>query len=139
MSSVVNFSGFFSSFDFYVAIPITQEVPYPVKRDHQRLNTENERIKKLLKRITRSGYGSVKIEDACNGVEESSCSLSGDARSILTQLLKNNKYITDFYRLSIADSGARGNQSFILVPERFVEEMQDHYNKTTLYDCSQCE
>jgi len=137
MSEVINFSWYFSSFDFYVAIPITNEVPYPVKRDHERINRESERLSRILKKITRAWYAEASITNVCDGV--SNCKLSGSARSILTSLIKNNKQITDFYRLSIADRQYVSVNSFILVPNNFTSEMSDHYNKDTLQSCSQCE
>jgi len=137
MSQIINFSWYFSSFDFYVAIPITNEVPYPVKRDHQRIHTETERLSRILTKITRAWYGESPIPNVCDWVEN--CELSWNARSIITTLIKNNKYITDFYRLSIAGRSFSSQDTIILVWDDFTSQMKEHYNKDTLTDCSQCE
>jgi len=137
MSKIIDFSGYFSSFDYYVAIPITNEVPQQVKRDHNRLDRETERLSRLLKRAIRSWYGDVYVEDACQDVEW--CDLEWTVRGILTVLLKNNKKIVDYYRLSIVDEKWQSDADFILVPDNFDGEMEQYYNKDTLSDCSLCE
>lgn len=138
LSQVINFTGFFSSFDFYVAIPITQEVPYPIRRDHERLQQENERLSRLLESITRRWYGNARVDNPCEGVTDR-CNLTGSARYVLTVLLKNNKKITDMYRLSIADNMYLSETDFLLVPNNFESEFQNSYNQDTLSDCSQCD
>ncbi len=137
LSEVINFRGYFSSFDFYVALPITNEVPYPLQRDHKRLTQQDDRLNQTLKSISRRGYSDVPVPDVCNGVEN--CNLEWNAVWIITELIKNNKNITDFYRLSILDRSYLAPEEFIIVPENFSSEMKDHYNKFTLYECSSCE
>ena len=138
MSQIINFSGYFSSFDFYIALPMTQEVPYPIKRDHQRLQRETERLTNMLQKITKRWYAWTPIENPCQWISET-CSLSWNARSVLVDVIKNHKYIVGFYRLSINDSAYVSSRKYILVNDNFESEMEQYYNKTILTDCSQCE
>ena len=137
LGQTLNFSGFFSSFDFYVGFPAVSDIPYPIKRDHERLEREWERLARYLQKIIRSGYGEVSLENICDNIPN--CNTSGTARSILVELVRNNKNITDAYRLSVLGRSNIAQQSFIFVPENFSDKMEEYYNKDTISACSSCE
>lgn len=140
MSKVIDFGSYYSSFDYYVAVPITNEVPEQVKRDHELLNKQTERLTNLLERAIRAWYGEAVVENPCEGVEDSCKVLERwNVRGILTALIANNKEIVSFYRFSIVDQRNYADADFILVPDNFEGEMGAYYNKDTLTDCSLCD
>jgi hypothetical protein len=118
MSKLIDFESYYSSFDYYVAVPITNEIPQEIKRDHDLLNNQTERLIKLLERAIRAGYGEVEVENPCEGVENCK-GLKGNVRGILTVLIANNKKIVNYYRLSIIDQRNYGELDFYLVPDTF--------------------
>lgn len=138
LSSITNFSSHYSSFDFYVALPITTEIPYPVKRDHQRLQQQTDTLTTTLQRLVRRWHGSTIVSDPCSGIDN--CDFRDvSVRYILTELIKNNKNITDFYRLSIIGKPYSQSSDFVIVPDGFDADIEEHYNSGTLFDCSQCD
>ena len=50
LSKLTDFGEYFSSFDYHVTVPISNEVPQEVKRDHDLLDKESERLQKFSKK-----------------------------------------------------------------------------------------
>lgn len=48
MNALLSFKNHFSSFDFKITLPVTNEVPPVVKRDHQKLEQISEKLTRLL-------------------------------------------------------------------------------------------
>lgn len=136
---LTDFWEYFSSFDYYVTVPITNEIPQEIKRDHDLLDKESERLQKILEKVIRSGYANSEVENPCEWVQYCDERFEGTVSGILTQLIKNNKEIVSYYRLSIIDKRSYGNTNFMLVPDTFEWEIGANYNKDTLADCSLCD
>jgi len=53
MNSLLNFNDYHGSFDFKIALPITNEVPNEVKRDHKKLEDIANKLTKILESASR--------------------------------------------------------------------------------------
>lgn len=138
-NSILSFWDFFGSFDFNISLPITNEVPQEVKRDHRRIERETEKLEKILETSEKRNIAGVSVENVCDGV--SYCELSDwSARDFLVELIKNNQKIAQLYRASILDKPfLQADQEIIIVSDDFVSQIQSYYNKDTLTACSSCE
>jgi hypothetical protein len=49
-TDLLDFGNYFGNFDFKISLPITNEVPKEVTRDHNKLEAETEKFTQILKR-----------------------------------------------------------------------------------------
>jgi len=138
-NSVAGFGWYFSSFDYYVALPITNEVPYQIERDHRLLVNQNIILLNTLKTIVRNGQWWVEIEKVCDWVSGSCPFEWQTAQNILSSVIKNHKNIIYFYETSILGNSYKSANNFVLVPDNFKESFTLAYNKWSLTGCSECE
>jgi len=140
LNSLLSFWNHFSSFDFNISLPITNEVPTEVKRDHTRLQKETEKLSQVLQRSEKRNIAWKIVPNICSGVSNCSFSENMSARNILVEIIGNNEKITELYRGSILDK-AYGtlDDTYILVSDDFRGQIEEYYNKDTLTDCSSCE
>lgn len=138
-NSILSFRAHYGSFDFWVSSAMTNEVPKVVKRDHDSLEGETEKLTSLLKKSAHRGSISLKIENICEAVEN--CNIpDGNAWDILALLINNNKLITQLYQASVLEKpGLEPTENIILVADGFRTEIKSYYNKDTLTECSRCE
>ncbi len=138
LNSLLSFWDYFGSFDFEIALPITNEVPQAVKRDHRHIKRLTEKLSRILKTAEKRATAWVNVKNICDGV--SYCKLSdGSARDYLVELIKNNQKIAQLYRSSILDKPFLAkDQNFILVSDDFKWQIRSYYNKDTLSSCSEC-
>lgn len=134
----IEWDDLFSSFDFNLSLPITNEVPAQVKRDHKKLTEKTEELIKLFKKLLEDWYWNVKVEDACWSVNN--CQFEWKlAKSMLAEVIENNKNMVVYYRYKIIDKEYSFSKSLIFTPEWFELEMWKYYNKDTLTKCSKYE
>lgn len=139
LNSLLNFNDHFSSFDYKIALPITNEVPNQVKRDHRKLESIDTRLSNILEASSRRNTGWWSSDTLCDWV--SYCTLQEwSVRQALLSAIKNNREIIRLYESSILDKAFLAeNRNFILVSDDFEAQIQDYYNKDTLGQCSKCE
>ena len=143
-NQIINWDGYFSTFNYYITLPIIWEIPYEVKRDHNLITREIEFLNKYFKKIISKWYSDTKIKKVCSWVKNSSnCKLDNKkAKQILIELIQNTERILELYRLSISDKKDEfeHKDSLILVDKNiFITEITNHYNNFTLSDCSRCD
>ena len=138
-SSFLSFGDYFWNFDFKIALPITNEVPKEVTRDHRKIESETERFIQILERSVKRGTSEVVVEDICLWV--SNCNIDASkAEDALTDIINNNRKITRLYETSILDKAHLAkDRDFILVSNDFESQIESHYNKDTLGACSKCD
>lgn len=139
LSSILSFNDYFWSFDYKISLPITNEIPAQVKRDHDRLERESDILINLLKTSQKRKTSGGIIQDVCSWV--SNCNVLDDsAENIITWLIKNNRNIIRLYESSILDkSYLASERDFLIVSSDFESQIQEYYNKDTLGSCSKCE
>lgn len=138
LNQTLSFANHFGSFDFHIALPITNEVPQVVKRDHQKIEQYSERLTSILETAEKRGSATVIIEDICSGVSQ--CNLPDNtARMHLINMIKNNDAVAQLYRASIMDKSYIAEREWLLfVANDFVSQIEEYYNKDTLTSCSAC-
>lgn len=139
LNSLLNFNDHFSSFDYKISLPITNEVPNEVKRDHRMLENIDSKLSSILETMSRRNISWVSHENICDGV--SYCDINDvSIRWALILIIKNNREIIRLYETSILDKAYLAeNRNFILVANDFEKQLQEYYNKDTLGLCSKCE
>jgi len=139
INGLLSFNDYFWSFDYKVVLPITNEVPNEVKRDHRKLESISERLNNMLETAHRRNTVWAKSDNICDGV--SYCEIwEVDMWTVLTIAIKNNREIIRLYESSILDKAYLAeNRNFILVSTDFEAQIQEYYNKDTLGSCSKCE
>ena len=139
LNSLLSFRDHYGSFDYHISLPITNELPQEVRRDHDRITRETERLTQILETSSRRSTSSTFIEDVCSGV--SYCSFWEEtAQAILVAVIQNNQKVAQLYRASVLEKPQLAtDRNFILVADDFISEIESHYNKDTLTSCSSCE
>jgi len=138
-NSLLNFNDYFGSFDFKIALPITNEVPNEVQRDHRKLETIWERLTSILETSTRRNTSGAQSDTLCDDIDN--CPFSEvSIWQTLVRAINNNREIIRLYESSILDKAFLAeNRNFILVSDDFESQIQEYYNKDTLWSCSMCE
>ena len=139
-NSIVNWNGYFSTFDYYVTLPMTQSVPYPLKRDHELIQTQIKRLNTLMETVIRRGADFTPVKWACDGLQNVKCELNDlPAKQIVVELTKNTEKLADLMRLSIIGQPENFVWDFFLVKPNFRDEISIYYNKYTAEACARCE
>lgn len=139
MNSILSFRDYFWSFDYHISLQITNEVPAEVRRDHDRIESQTERLTTILETTSRRWKWHIIVENICEGI--SHCTLWDlSAQAALTQVIQNNQKVAQLYRASVLERPELANdRNFILVADDFVSQIESHYNRDTLTACSSCE
>lgn len=139
MNGLLSFNDYYGSFDFKIALPITNEVPNEVSRDHRRLENISNRLINILESASRRNTLSAQSDAFCENIDN--CDLwEITVGTALTIAIKNNREIIRLFESSILDKAYLAeNRNFILVSEDFESQLQEYYNKDTLWLCSKCE
>jgi hypothetical protein len=133
-----DWTGYYSTFEFYITLPLTQSVPYPVKRDQEFITNQVDTLTKLLENITGRGQQDIPIEKPCEWVEDVCKIETWTARWVLWLLLMNTKNIGELYRLSILWKESEFWWEIQLVNSDFKSQFAEHYNAFTAENCSRC-
>jgi hypothetical protein len=138
-TSLLSFNDYFGNFDYKISLPITNEVPKEVKRDHNKLESETERFSQILQRAEKRWTSEVLITDICSWVSD--CDIGNiSVRNALSLVIRNNRNITRLYETSILDKAFLAtNRNFVLVSDDFESQIETYYNKDTLGACSKCD
>ncbi len=139
-NSLLDFNDYFGSFDYKIALPITNEVPNEVKRDHRKLESINTTLTNILKTSKRRNSGWASIEKVCEWVSYCENLSVETVEGLLVEVIKSNRNITRLYEASILDKAYLADQrSFMFVSTDFEAQIEQYYNKDTLGLCSKCE
>lgn len=141
-SSIFNWNSYFSSFWYYVTLPLTQSIPAPVKRDIQLLENHIKMLTNLMEATVKRWHGDTKIEKVCQDFPEwYECSFTEteDARFIITALINNAERMLNFIRLWVQWKQDKHVGDFILVKNNFRTELNTYYNSYALEKCWQCQ
>ena len=139
-NATAGFGWYFLSFDYYLAYPITNDIPYQIERDHKLLVNQNKRLLDKIKKILRSWGWDIVIEKACDWVTASNCNFNWQtAEQILSTLLKNHKKIIYSYQWAVLWRRNLDRNNLVLVESGFIEALQDSYGPENSEKCSLCE
>lgn len=140
LNQILSFKEYYGSFDYWITLGITNEIPAPVKRDHKKLEDYTEKLSNILKISSKRWSGGAKIEDLCEGINN--CKISSkNVTDTLIVLINNNKNIVSLMQGSILWKPAlyQDIEALHLVWKNFKTSILSDYNKDTLLACSKCE
>ncbi len=135
---ISDWSWYYSTFKFYVELPLTQSLPYPVKRDNDLISSQVDSLTKTLENITRKWQGDIIVNNPCAWVEDVCKLESWTATNILWALIKNTKNLWELYRLSILWNESDYNDEILFTKSDFRKQFPDYYNSYTAENCSRC-
>ncbi len=140
LNTIFTWDEYFSWFEYYVTFPLSQSVPYEIKRDYEMIEKEEKKITKTLRIITERWYKETLIKEPCKWVEWIICDSINwkDASFILTQLLTSTKEVKNYFVASIIWK-TNDDEKFYLLPKNFTSNMNIYYNESTAETCSKCE
>ena len=135
---ILNFWDYIWSFKYYIKTPLLNSVPSHIRRDHELILRENKKLTQILQTSMTRLRSEVSVWEICAGIQN--CNLNNTtAQTALTELLKNNNQILQFYRALITgDEILLQNSQYLLTESAFLSEMRNYYNASTLNACSQC-
>lgn len=139
LSQMFNFNWYYSYFNYYVTFPISNEVPYQVKRDYKILKDEIDWLYSYLETIDKQWYTNVVVENACKWMEN--CELNWQTtKEVMKVLLQNMDKILDFYRLTVTwEDNDYSLSDFELVDNNFIINMKKYYWLNSVNLCNQDE
>lgn len=139
----IDWSWYFSYFEFFVVYPISNEYVPEIRRDYQILDIESKWIERYKKALVTRWLSSVEItkEKACKWVENKNCNLEWwNILEVLAEIEKNHEKVKDYFRLSILWKKSQFTWwDIMFVENNFKEELSKHYNENTTKECSLCE
>lgn len=136
MNESIGFSNFYTSGRFYIDIALKTEIPRGITRDHERLGKEIERIKNVIETV--HGRCAEDIVPKLNLSEDPVYDTSGKSLgAMLTEILKNQVNMMNFYRETVLGDKTDNAYSFILVgnPDIFRLKIQKSYGPNAFESC----
>lgn len=139
LNSVLSFNEYYWSFDFWISLWITNEIPAPVKRDYKKLESQTSKLTSILEKTAKRWTGWAEMVDVCDWI--SSCSIPNwSASDVLAYLINNNNLLVQHIQSTLLEKPALSPEwSITLGPVNIKSEISDYYNKDTLVECSKCE
>lgn len=137
MNESIGFSNFSTSGRFYVDMTLKSEIPPGITRDHERLGKETEHITNLIELVHSRCAENTILET--NISEDPVYSTSGKSiGTVLTEVLRNQVDMMNFYRETALGDATEGKYTFILVgnPKTFVTKMREHYGPDAISSCN---
>lgn len=100
-NEIIDWTGYFETFEYFVFFPLENHIPYQFNRDYSLIEREWNSLKWYLRTLTKNGQTSVKLtqEQACKWIEN--CTLSWTPTEIIGKLVQNNNKILSLYRNAV--------------------------------------
>lgn len=134
-----DWNGYYSTFEFYIELPLTQSIPYPVKRDNDLIANQIDSLTKTLENITRKWQENIMVEHPCYWVEDVCHLESWTSSDIIWTLLINTKKLGELYRLSILWKDSDFSEEILFTKRDFRQQFSEYYNSFTAENCSRCQ
>ncbi len=138
-NELFNYPWFYSYFNYFAVNPISNEVPYQVKRDYKILEREHEWLIKYVKSLDTTWWTNVTIKDACSWVDNN-CNLNNkSSKEIIWEIIQNNDRIMDLFRLTVMWESGEFDEELILVDNNFKLEIEKNYWPDSISECNATE
>lgn len=137
-NNIFNFDSYYSYFKYFASFPISNEVPYQVKRDYRLLESEWKWIKGYLDNIIYNWKTDIIIKDVCNWVK-SNCSFPNEIKAweLIWKLTANNEAIMDLFRNAVIWETYKNPTQITLVNNNFKLDIQTYYSIEYYSKCSE--
>lgn len=139
LNSIISWNDYKTEFDFFLVKPITDEIPYEIRRDDKYLWKEIDNLNRYLSGLARNWKYSSVIEsgDICNWVEN--CDLKGKAWDVVIKLIDNTRNIRSLLQLSVIGNPGSFDKKLILVDDNFKNVITTSYSADQIKNCSDSE
>lgn len=138
-NELFNYPWFYSYFNYFAVHPISNEVPYQVKRDYKILEKEHEWLIKYVKSLDTTWWWNITVKDACSWVDKN-CNLDNKtSKEVIWELIKNNDRIMDLFRLVVMWESWNFEWELILVDNNFQLEIEKNYWPDSISECNATE
>jgi len=131
-----DFNWYYSYFKYYAVFPISNEVPYEVKRDYRILENENKWLKKYIENIVKSWKSNIDIIWICEWIEWK-CDYKSKIKNteLIWKLIQNNQNILDLYRNVVIWELKTNDYNYQLVGNNFEAEIKTNYSINSYSKC----
>lgn len=138
-NELFNYPWFYSYFNYFAVHPISNEVPFQVKRDYKILDNENKWLIEYVKKLDTRWWTDTIVKDACSWVDKN-CNLDNkSSKEIIWELIKNNDKILDLFRLTVMWESKDFEWDLILVDNNFNLEIEKNYWPDSISECNSIE
>lgn len=138
-NELFNYPWFYSYFNYFAVYPISNEIPYQVKRDYKILERENQWLIDYIKSLDNNWWTNAVVKDACSWVDNN-CNLNNKtSKEIVWQLIQNNDKIMDLFRLTVMWESWDFDWELILVDNNFKLEIEKNYWPDSISECNSTE
>lgn len=137
MNAGIGFSNFATSGRFYIGIALSTEIPASIPRDHAKLGREIERIKNTIELV--HNRCAEDVVPSSNLSDDSVYDTSGKTLgTILTEVLRNQVDMMNFYRETVLGDEVSDKYSFILVGDSkdFQSKLRESYGPKAFEACN---
>jgi len=136
-NEIFNFDSYYSYFKYYASFPISNEIPYQVKRDYRLLENEWKWIKSYLDSVIKNWQSDIIIKNVCSWVKWN-CSFEKEIKAweLIWKLTANNEAIMDLFRNSVIWEMYKNPTQITLVNNNFKEDIQTYYSIQYYSECS---
>lgn len=137
-NSIFYFDSYYSYFKYFASFPISNEIPYEVKRDYRLLENEWKWIKSYLDNIVYNWLTDTIIKDICNWVKWN-CDFESEIKAweLIAKLTANNEAIMDLLRNTIIWETYKNPTQITLVNNNFQADIQTYYSIEYYSKCSE--
>ncbi|MDD5770276.1 MAG: hypothetical protein PHE25_04850, partial [Candidatus Gracilibacteria bacterium] len=139
-NKIIDWDSYFIDIDFYVVYATINDYVYEIWRDYNELDSEGKGLSKYLKYASDKGYSfDLTKDEICKGIT-SNCDFEGNILDVLGEIIKNNEYVKNYYKLSILGNtnGFDTKKIKLVSQDSFAKDFDQYYNKSTTPDCSSC-
>lgn len=137
-NEIFNFDSYYSYFKYFASFPISNEVPYQVKRDYRLLENEWKWIKSYLDSIIKNQQNETIIKNVCNWVKWN-CDFPKEIKAweLIGKLTANNEAVMDLFRNSVTWEMYKNPTKITLVNNNFQADIQTYYSIVYYSKCSE--
>jgi len=137
-NEIFYFDSYYSYFKYFASFPISNEIPYEVKRDYRLLEAEWKWIKNYLDNIIKNWQNDTIIKNICNWIKWN-CDFSKEIKAweLIGKLTANNEAIMDLFRNAVTWETYNNPTKITLVNNNFQADIQTYYSIVYYSKCSE--
>lgn len=137
-NNIFHFDSYYSYFKYFASFPISNEIPYEVKRDYRLLENEWKGIKSYLNNIVYNWQTDLIIKNVCNWVKWN-CDFAQEIKAweLIWKLTANNEAIMDLFRNAVTWEIYKNPTQITLVNNNFKLDIQTYYSIEYYSKCSE--
>lgn len=132
-----DFEWYQSYFKYYAVFPISNEIPYEIKRDYKILEFENKWLRDYLENIVKNNKGNIIIKWICDNINWK-CDFKNEIKSseLIWKLIQNNNNILNLFRSTVMWDENTNNDNIVLIGQNFELEISTYYSISSYSECS---